>query len=64
MTSSTAPRVVLSTREAAYLLKFAHRWAKFGGPPDDEIFVEFGMSRARYQQILRALADHARSDLA
>lgn len=63
MTSSTAPTLLLSSRETAYLLRFAHRWARFGGPPDDEIFVQFGMSRERYQQTLRALADRARSDL-
>ncbi|MGH3804039.1 MAG: hypothetical protein ACRDTD_28675, partial [Pseudonocardiaceae bacterium] len=47
-------------------LEFARRWAPFGGPPEDEVFLNFGMSRARFNDRLgQILADSGcESDLA
>ncbi|PBC54764.1 hypothetical protein [Rhodococcus sp. ACPA1] len=38
------------------LINFALRWAPFGGPHDDDLLVEFGMtSRTYYNRLARAL---------
>ncbi|AII08245.1 MULTISPECIES: hypothetical protein [Rhodococcus] len=38
------------------LIDFALRWAPFGGPNDDDLLVEFGMtSRTYYNRLARAL---------
>ncbi|TQC49661.1 hypothetical protein EEB14_08520 [Rhodococcus sp. WS4] len=34
--------------EAERLLEFASRWAPFGGAPEGEIFVHFGMTKRRF----------------
>ncbi|MFF1946317.1 DUF3263 domain-containing protein [Rhodococcus qingshengii] len=39
--------------EDRHLLDFARKWAPYGGPSADEIFVNFGMSNDRYWQRLR-----------
>lgn len=38
--------------EDKHFLEFARRWAPFGGPPNDEIFVRFGMPRPRYNRMV------------
>ena len=38
--------------ESAEFVQFARMWGPFGGPPDEEIFVRFGMSRARFERCL------------
>lgn len=35
------------------LLVFAVRWLPYGGGPDDEILINFGMSPHRYRECLR-----------
>jgi hypothetical protein len=38
------------------LIEYALRWAPFGGPHDDDLLVEFGMtSRTYYNRLARAL---------
>lgn len=32
----------------AHFLEYARRWTSFGGPPNEEVFVCFGMYRSRY----------------
>lgn len=39
------------------ILEFARRWMPYGGPPPDEIWVEFGMNSRRYEQHLLAILD-------
>ena len=39
------------------ILEFAHRWLPYGGPPPDEIWVEFGMHTRRYEQHLLTMLD-------
>ncbi len=34
------------------------RWAPFGGPDPEEIFVRFGMSPERYRQRLQMIRKH------
>jgi hypothetical protein len=46
----------LSKFDAA-ILEFARRWLPYGGPPPDEIWVEFGMSTRRYEQHLLTMLD-------
>lgn len=33
-----------------HLLAFTIKWAPFGGPPEDECFVEFGMNASRVRE--------------
>ncbi|PBC53646.1 hypothetical protein [Rhodococcus sp. ACPA1] len=40
-------------READQLIRFAQNWIPYGGPPPDEIMVQFGMTTARYLEALR-----------
>ncbi|MDF3309709.1 hypothetical protein P3H15_32335 [Rhodococcus sp. T2V] len=34
--------------EADRMIKFASMWAPYGGPPEEEIFVHFGMTTRRF----------------
>ncbi|GAA4478683.1 hypothetical protein GCM10023094_22740 [Rhodococcus olei] len=43
-------------REDNELLAFAARWAPFGGPPDEEVFLEFGMTPERFRMRVRDAA--------
>ncbi|ABH00585.1 hypothetical protein RHA1_ro10396 (plasmid) [Rhodococcus jostii RHA1] len=38
--------------EASEIIQFALTWSPYGGAPDDEIFVRFGMTRERFAQCL------------
>ncbi|RYH71196.1 MAG: hypothetical protein EON54_00025 [Alcaligenaceae bacterium] len=38
--------------EELEILRFAEIWAPFGGPPPDEIFQRFGMTKHRFNQRL------------
>lgn len=38
--------------EAEFLLAFARTWAPFGGAPDEEILVHFGMTTSRFIECL------------
>ncbi|MET7773641.1 hypothetical protein [Nocardia sp. NPDC005366] len=38
--------------DAWQIVEFAEAWSPFGGPPDEELFVRFGMSRARFAEVL------------
>ena len=38
--------------EVWYIVEFAEKWSAFGGPPDDEVFVRFGIGRARFDELL------------
>ncbi len=40
--------------EAYEIVRFARRWATFGGAPADEIFIHFGLSPAQYAERLRS----------
>ncbi len=44
-------------KDTDQLLAFGKKWAAYGGPPDDEIFVTFGMTRERYDARVAELAD-------
>ncbi|MFC0454853.1 hypothetical protein [Rhodococcus jostii] len=39
-------------KEVEDILDFARTWAPFGGPPEDEIFVNFGMCPSRFAERL------------
>ena len=39
------------------ILDFARRWLPYGGPPADDILMEFGMTTVRYEQQLLTLLD-------
>ncbi|WP_063002636.1 hypothetical protein [Nocardia mikamii] len=38
--------------DAWQIVEFAEAWSPFGGPPDEELFVRFGMSRSRFAEVL------------
>ena len=38
--------------EAEHLIEFASRWAPFGGAPEEEILVHFGMTTRRFVERL------------
>ena len=42
----------LRSREIDGLIDFAQSWAPYGGAPEEEIFVQFGMTRARFAEVL------------
>jgi hypothetical protein len=48
----TSKPVVIPPNEAARILELARRWAPYGGPPDDDIFVQFGLTRAEFMNRL------------
>ncbi len=47
--------VVISPKEAARILELARRWAPYGGPPDDDIFIQFGLTRVEFMNRLAGL---------
>lgn len=51
-----APRAALSARELA-MLAFERAWWRRGGMKEEAIREEFGISTARYYQLLGALID-------
>ncbi|MFC9839931.1 hypothetical protein ACFVKB_40055 [Rhodococcus sp. NPDC127530] len=52
----------LQRKELNEFIDFAEKWAPYGGPPDDETFVTFGMTPARFRQRLHELIIEARQD--
>ncbi|MGE0219276.1 hypothetical protein [Mycolicibacterium sp.] len=48
----------IADRFAHDIVTFMRSWAPYGGPPDDEVLPEFGMTRTqliqRYRQIIDA----------
>lgn len=47
--------VVITPNEAARILELARRWAPYGGPPDDDIFIQFGLTRVEFMNRLANL---------
>ena len=47
-------------RDDQDLLTFAIRWLPYGGGPDDEILINFGLTRQRYLQRLRDTVERQR----
>lgn len=46
------------SREAEVLVGLAQTWAPFGGPPDEEIFIRFGITRSRFtEKLWRIIAE-------
>lgn len=45
------------TPEEYQLLDFANCWEPYGGPSAGDIFITFGMSRARYEQRVDEIRD-------
>nr|WP_139193023.1 hypothetical protein [Rhodococcus pyridinivorans] len=44
--------------EAEFLIEFAHRWAPYGGPAQEEILVRFGMTTGRFlERLWQALSE-------
>lgn len=39
--------------EAEEFIEFSHRWAPYGGAPDEEILVHFGITRPQFIEKLR-----------
>ncbi|BBY78519.1 hypothetical protein MPRF_54180 [Mycolicibacterium parafortuitum] len=52
------PEGEMADRFAHDIVAFMRSWAPYGGPPDDEVLPEFGMTRdqliQRYRQIIDA----------
>ncbi|MEV0669513.1 hypothetical protein [Mycobacterium sp. NPDC050441] len=48
-----------------FLLKFVLAWAPYGGPREDDVWLEFGMTvdqlRARFARIVAALVTRVRA---
>ncbi|REE73109.1 hypothetical protein C8E05_2510 [Rhodococcus wratislaviensis] len=42
----------MPSKEAERILQFARVWAPFGGAPDEEVFVRFGISRTLFPERL------------
>jgi hypothetical protein len=36
------------TTESEELIRFAYTWAPYGGPPEEELLVKYGMSQPRF----------------
>lgn len=51
----TPKPVVIPPKEAARILELARRWAPYGGPPDDDIFIQFGLTRVEFMNRLANL---------
>lgn len=49
-------------RETAELIRFAQKWIPYGGPPPDEVLVQFGMTRTRFSDALRQAIHHTDCD--
>ena len=45
-------------REVEDILEFVRTWAPYGGAPEEEIFVRFGMSPSRFKEKLCEILDH------
>jgi hypothetical protein len=45
------------------LLNFAISWLPYGGGPDDEILINFGLTRQRYVQRIRELVERHRNQI-
>ncbi|WP_040841374.1 hypothetical protein [Nocardia brevicatena] len=43
--------------DAWQIVEFAEAWSPFGGPPDEELFVRFGMNRSRFAEVLAESVD-------
>ncbi len=43
--------------DAWQIVEFAETWSPFGGPPEEELFVRFGMTRARFAEALAHAMD-------
>jgi len=43
--------------DAWQIVEFAQTWSPFGGPPDEELFVRFGMNRSRFAEVLADSVD-------
>lgn len=43
------------SKEVEDILTFARTWAPFGGPPEEEIFIKFGMPTERFVHIVRRI---------
>lgn len=49
-----------SSKEAEDLIRFARTWAPYGGGSDEDILVQFGMTRSRFiDRLLRVLTAEA-----
>ncbi|UTM38016.1 hypothetical protein MX572_04230 [Rhodococcus pyridinivorans] len=46
----------MTEKEENELLAFAAKWAPYGGPPSEEVLVDFGMMMPRYESILREIS--------
>lgn len=49
-------------REDTELVSFAARWAPFGGPPAEEVFVRFGITLPRFRIRVQEAAARIRSE--
>lgn len=38
----------ISPTEASQILDLARRWAPYGGPPEADIFIQFGVTKAEF----------------
>ncbi|MDT2006399.1 hypothetical protein FXW78_20005 [Rhodococcus opacus] len=54
----TQPR--RDSKEVEDILAFARSWAPYGGPPEEETFINFGMSTERFAERVRQIL-HERS---
>ncbi|QSE89416.1 hypothetical protein JWS13_12680 [Rhodococcus pseudokoreensis] len=53
-------RVIVEGLDPA-ILEVACRWLPYGGPPSDEIWIDFGMTELRYDQHLREILEKVAS---
>ncbi|RYE43545.1 MAG: hypothetical protein EOP24_28040 [Hyphomicrobiales bacterium] len=44
-----------ASNEAEYFIEFAQSWAPYGGAPEEEVFVQFGMTSSRFAERLRQI---------
>jgi hypothetical protein len=58
--SAATPRTPRIDRADHDLLTFAISWLPYGGGPEDEILVNFGMTKRRYVNRLREVVDRQR----
>ncbi|NDV10977.1 DUF3263 domain-containing protein [Rhodococcus sp. IEGM 248] len=50
------------SREVEDILTFARRWAPYGGPSEEDIFVNFGMSTKRFEARVKQILDEIGCD--
>lgn len=55
MTNKLAERLT-GSREDDFLVQFFRRWSAFGGGPEEDIMVTFGISKQEYEDRLYDLA--------